>query len=46
MQRIIREPHVFPAAGHFVGAMDGIEFLLDKLGDTKTNDEFFQRMNS
>jgi transcription termination factor Rho len=29
-----------------MGAMDGIEFLLEKLGDTKTNDEFFQRMNS
>ena len=29
-----------------MGAMDGIEFLLDKLGDTKNNAEFFERMNS
>jgi transcription termination factor Rho len=29
-----------------MGPMDGIEFLLEKLQDTKTNDEFFQRMNS
>lgn len=29
-----------------MGPMDGIEFLLDKLKDTKTNDEFFEKMNS
>ena len=29
-----------------MGAMDGIEFLLDKLQDTKCNDEFFEKMNS
>jgi transcription termination factor Rho len=29
-----------------MGPMDGIEFLLDKLGDTKTNNEFFDKMNS
>ena len=29
-----------------MGPMDGIEFLLEKLGDTKTNDEFFDKMNS
>ncbi len=29
-----------------MGAMDGIEFLLEKLSDTKTNDEFFDKMNS
>jgi transcription termination factor Rho len=29
-----------------MGPMDGIEFLLEKLGETKTNDEFFDKMNS
>ena len=29
-----------------MGPMDGIEFLLDKLGDTKNNNEFFDKMNS
>ena len=29
-----------------MGPSDAIEFLLDKLGDTKTNDEFFDKMNS
>ena len=29
-----------------MGPMDGIEFLLEKLSDTKTNDEFFDKMNS
>ena len=29
-----------------MGAMDGIEFLLDKLGESKNNGEFFERMNS
>lgn len=29
-----------------MGPMDGIEFLLDKLGETKTNAEFFDKMNS
>jgi transcription termination factor Rho len=29
-----------------MGPMDGIEFLLEKLGETKNNDEFFDRMNS
>ncbi len=28
-----------------MGPMDGIEFLLDKLGDTKNNAEFFDKMN-
>ena len=28
-----------------MGTMDGIEFLLDKLGETKTNAEFFDKMN-
>ncbi len=28
-----------------MGAMDGIEFLLEKLQDTKTNAEFFEKMN-
>jgi len=29
-----------------MGPMDGIEFLLDKLKETKSNDEFFEKMNS
>lgn len=29
-----------------MGAMDGIEFLLEKLGETKNNSEFFDKMNS
>lgn len=29
-----------------MGTMDAMEFLLDKLKDTKSNDEFFDRMNS
>jgi transcription termination factor Rho len=29
-----------------MGVMDGMEFLLDKLKDTKTNDDFFDKMNS
>lgn len=29
-----------------MGAIDGMEFLLEKLDDTKTNDEFFEMMNS
>jgi transcription termination factor Rho len=29
-----------------MGAMDAMEFLLEKLKDTKTNDEFFSKMNS
>jgi len=28
-----------------MGVMDGMEFLLDKLKDSKTNDDFFDRMN-
>lgn len=28
-----------------MGPMDGIEFLLEKLGETKTNSEFFDKMN-
>jgi transcription termination factor Rho len=28
-----------------MGVMDGMEFLLDKLKDSKTNDDFFERMN-
>jgi transcription termination factor Rho len=28
-----------------MGAMDAMEFLLDKIKDTKSNDEFFDRMN-
>jgi len=28
-----------------MGAMDAMEFLLDKLKDTKSNDEFFSKMN-
>jgi transcription termination factor Rho len=28
-----------------MGPMDAMEFLLDKLKDTKSNDEFFSRMN-
>ncbi len=28
-----------------MGAQDGIEFLLDKLRETKNNDEFFDKMN-
>jgi transcription termination factor Rho len=29
-----------------MGPMDGIEFLLEKLGETKDNNEFFGKMNS
>jgi len=29
-----------------MGPMDGIEFLLEKLGETKNNGEFFDKMNS
>ena len=29
-----------------MGTMDGIEFLLGKLKDTKTNEDFFHSMNS
>jgi len=29
-----------------MGAMDGIEFLLEKLSETKNNAEFFDKMNS
>ncbi|MBV8939682.1 MAG: transcription termination factor Rho [Alphaproteobacteria bacterium] len=29
-----------------MGPMDAMEFLLEKLKDTKTNDEFFSKMNS
>ncbi len=29
-----------------MGTMDAMEFLLDKMKDTKTNDDFFDRMNS
>ncbi len=29
-----------------MGAIDGMEFLLEKLKDTKTNAEFFEKMNS
>ena len=28
-----------------MGVMDGMEFLLDKLKDSKTNNDFFERMN-
>ena len=28
-----------------MGVIDGMEFLLDKLKDSKTNDDFFERMN-
>jgi transcription termination factor Rho len=28
-----------------MGVMDGMDFLLDKLKDAKTNDDFFDRMN-
>jgi len=29
-----------------MGAQDAIEFLLDKLRQTKSNDEFYQSMNT
>ena len=29
-----------------MGTMDAMEFLLDKMKETKSNDEFFERMNS
>jgi transcription termination factor Rho len=29
-----------------MGAMDGLEFLIDKLKQTKTNDDFFDQMNT
>jgi len=29
-----------------MGVMDGMDFLIDKLKDTKTNDDFFDKMNS
>ena len=29
-----------------MGTMDAIEFLLDKLRNTKSNDEFFESMNT
>jgi transcription termination factor Rho len=29
-----------------MGSVDAIEFLLDKLKNTKTNDEFFDSMNT
>jgi transcription termination factor Rho len=29
-----------------MGTMDAMEFLLDKLKSTKTNDEFFTSMNT
>jgi transcription termination factor Rho len=29
-----------------MGAQDAIEFLLDKLRNAKTNEEFFQSMNT
>jgi transcription termination factor Rho len=29
-----------------MGVMDGMEFLLDKLKDSKTNDDFFDKMNT
>jgi transcription termination factor Rho len=29
-----------------MGPMDGIEFLLDKLRQTKTNGDFFDSMNT
>ena len=29
-----------------MGTQDAIEFLLDKLKQTKNNDEFFQSMNT
>ncbi|MDX8391610.1 MAG: transcription termination factor Rho, partial [Mariprofundaceae bacterium] len=28
-----------------MGVVDAMEFLLDKLGKTKNNDEFFDKMN-
>jgi hypothetical protein len=34
------------AAAHPMGPMDGIEFLLDKLRQTKTNGAFFNSMNT
>jgi transcription termination factor Rho len=29
-----------------MGAMDGLEFLIDKLKQTKTNSDFFDQMNT
>jgi transcription termination factor Rho len=29
-----------------MGTMDGIDFLLDKLRNTKTNGDFFESMNT
>jgi transcription termination factor Rho len=29
-----------------MGTMDGIDFLLDKLRNTKSNGEFFESMNT
>ena len=29
-----------------MGVIDAIEFLLDKLKETKSNDDFFQSMNT
>ncbi|MGH1419562.1 MAG: transcription termination factor Rho [Hyphomicrobiaceae bacterium] len=42
----LKKIHVLRRILNPMGAMDGIEFLIDKLKSTKSNDEFFDSMNT
>lgn len=43
---VLQKTYVLRRILNPMGTMDAIEFLLGKLKDTKTNDEFFQSMNT
>ncbi|MGO9986170.1 MAG: transcription termination factor Rho, partial [Rhodomicrobium sp.] len=45
-QAQLRKMYVLRRILNPMGPMDGIEFLLDKLRQTKTNGDFFDSMNT
>ena len=43
---LLQKTYILRRITNPMGAQDAIEFLLDKLRQTKTNDDFFQSMNT
>jgi transcription termination factor Rho len=45
-QQVLKKMYVLRRILNPMGTMDGIDFLLDKLRNTKSNSEFFDSMNT
>ncbi|MDB5655239.1 MAG: transcription termination factor Rho, partial [Tardiphaga sp.] len=44
--QLLKKMYVLRRIRHPMGPMDAIDFLLDKLRNTKNNSEFFESMNT